>query len=159
MSRNLIITAAAVFLSFTTGVYLAYNYQKNYYEAKIAKQEAGFQKAYAEEKTRSEKIAAGFFARARDERSRTADYQAQRGSSISLQPMVVSGSCVVPNSFVRLFNASATGDDTHSSDFDTTPSSINLTEVLSAIIENHGKYREAAAQINSIRALSQPQKE
>jgi hypothetical protein len=58
-----------------------------------------------------------------------------------------------------LFNASATGNDTHPSDFDTTTSSVNLTEVLSAIIENHGKYREAAAQINSIRALSQPQKE
>lgn len=159
MPRSLIIAAAAVFFSFITGVYLAYTYQENRYEAKIAKQEAGYQKAYAEEKTRAEKQAADFFTKTRSERNRTADYQAQKGFSISLQPVANSGSCFVPNSFVRLFNASATGDDTHSSDFDTAASTVNLTEVLSAIIENHGKYREAAAQINSIRAISQSQKE
>jgi len=159
MFRNLIITAGAVFFSFITGVYLAYTYQQNHYEAKIAKQEASYQKTFAEEKSRAEKQAASFFAKTRTERNRTTDYQAQRSSSVSLQPVVNGGSCVVPNSFVRLFNASATGDDTHSSDFDTAASTVNLTEVLSAIIENHGKYREAAAQVNSIRELSQPQKE
>ena len=153
MPRDLIIAAIAAFATFTTGVYLAYNYQKNYYEAKIAKSEASFQKAYAEEKARGEAETARFFAESRNQRTRTTDYQAQVIKRNVTQPVVNSGTCFVPYGFIRLFNASATGDDTNPADTDSTPSSVELTEVLSTIIENHGKYREASAQINSIRAL------
>ena len=154
MPRNLIIAAGAVLMSFITGVYLAYNYQKNYYEAKIAKSEASYQKAYAEEKARAEKYSASFFVKSRSERTRTTDYQAQKTTAVPVQPLADNSTCVVPYGFIRLFNASATGSDTSPSDTDATPSPVNLAEVLSAIIENHGKYREAAAQIDAIRALS-----
>lgn len=153
MPRNLIIAAIVTAVTFTTGVYLAYNYQKNYYEAKIARTELAIQKAIAEEKARGEAETAKLFAKTRNERTRTADYQTQTRTTNATQPMASSGTCFVPFGFIRLFNASATGDDTNPADTDSTPSTVELTEVLSTIIENHGKYREASAQINSIRAL------
>lgn len=153
MPRNLIAAILAVIISFTGGIYLAYNYQKNYYEAKIARTELASQETIAKEKARGEAESAAFFARARNERTRTTDYQAQANQRTATQPVANSGTCFVPYGFIRLFNASATGDDTNPADTDSTPSSVELTEVLSTIIENHGKYREASAQINSIRAL------
>lgn len=159
MPRNLIIAAIAAFMTFTTGVYLAYTYQKNYYEAKIARTELASQEAITKEKARGEAESAAFFARARSERTRTADYQTQTNQRPATQPVANSNTCFVPYGFIRLFNASATGDDTNPADTDATPSPVELTEVLSTIIENHGKYREASAQIESIRALVNKHKE
>lgn len=153
MPRNLIAAILAAVVSFTGGVYLAYNYQKNYYEAKISRAELASQRAIAEEKARGETEAATFFNNSRSERTRTGSYQEQKNKLSNVQPMAVSSACVVPFGFIRLFNASATGNDTTPADTDSTPSSVELTEVLTAIIENHGKYREASAQIDSIRAL------
>lgn len=153
MPRNLIAAILAVIISFTGGIYLAYNYQKNYYEAKIARTELASQEAIAKEKARGEAETARFFAESRNQRIRTADYQTQINQKHATQPVAINNACFVPYGFIRLFNASATGDDTNPADTDSTPSSVELTEVLSTIIENHGKYREASAQINSIRAL------
>lgn len=143
-------TAVALLISFLGGIYLAYNYQENKYEAQISKEKLAYSEAISKEKARGEAIVATYVERLRAESKRTGDYGKQ---AFSLVPPKVSssGSCYVSFGFIRLFNASATGEVTSPSSTDNISSGVDLTTVLTTIIENHGKYREVAGQIEANR--------
>ena len=151
--NSLYVIIAAIVLSALGGAYLAYNYQKNYYEAKISKerikQQEAYDKAVAEKQAVYEKAVVSYTTALRDEKNKSNAYAAQ------LRKMELgshSGSvCRVTYGFIRLFNASATGESTSPQESDSTTSTIELDTVLSTIIENHGKYREAARQVDAIR--------
>lgn len=143
--------AQAIFLSFLSllgGIYLGHNYTKNGYEAQIAKQKASTAQEIISEQTKAQKAAAGFISKIREEQLKSSLYQAD--ARLVLGDSLVGGGCYLPYGFIRLFNASATGDQTAKSSSDNIASPIDLTALLSTIIENHGKYREAARQIEAL---------
>lgn len=141
-------TAIALLISFLGGIYLAYNYQENKYEAQISKEKLASQEAVNKEKARGEAIVATYVERLRTEAERTSNYGKQ---AFSLVPPKISsnGTCYVSFGFIRLFNASATGEITTPASTDNLSSSVDLTTVLTTIIENHGKYRQVAGQIEA----------
>ncbi len=142
--------AQAIFVSFFSllgGIYLGHNYTKNAYEAQISKQEASSKQEIINEQAKAQKAAASFIAKIRAEQLKSSDYQSD--ARMALDGGDHSGKCMLPYGFIRLFNASATGDQTAKSSSDSFASSIDLAALLSAIIENHGKYREAARQIEA----------
>ena len=141
-------TAIALLISFLGGIYLAYNYQENKYEAQISKERLASQEALTKEKDRGEAIVATYVEKLRAEAERTSNYEHQ---AYSLVPPKVSsnGTYYVSFGFIRLFNASATGETTSPASTDNLSSSIDITTVLSTVIENNGKYREVASQIEA----------
>ena len=143
-------TAVALLISFLGGIYLAYSYQENKYEAKISKEKLASQEAIGKEKARGEAIVATYVERLRAEAKRTNDYGRQ---AFSLVPPKASGngSCYVSFGFIRLFNASATGETTSPASTDNISSTVDIATVLTTVIENHGKYREVAGQIEANR--------
>ena len=149
------ILVSSVF-SLLGGAYLGYNYQTNYYEAKInkdsLKQKEAFEKALAEYQAKYSLAIGQLFTALQEEQAKSSGYQAQAKSlymaNANSNP---SANCRVSYGFIRLFNASATGETTSPASSDSTTSTVDLDTVLSTIIENHGKYREAARQIDAIR--------
>lgn len=144
-------------ITFLGGIYLGYNYQTNYYEAKISKDSLNQEKAYKAELTRkqSEKdlAIAQLFKALQAEQSKSSSYQSQAKSLYLANANSNPGpNCYVSYGFIRLFNASATGESTSSTSSDSATSPIDLATVLSTTIENHGKYRQAARQVEAIRA-------
>ena len=146
---NIYVTIAAIVLSTLGGAYLAYKYQKNHYEAKITKIEASYAKEIAKQKEEGDKAVARYTENLRAELGKTKDLERQL-RQVSYLGSGSGTSCRVSYGFIRLFNASATGEITAPSEFDSTTSTIELDTVLSTILDNHGKYREAIRQVNAI---------
>jgi hypothetical protein len=61
--------------------------------------------------------------------------------------------CVVSNGFVRLFNASASGETSSPSSDDGTPSEVDTATLLSTIAENNIKYNKVAQQLRDLQAF------
>ena len=61
--------------------------------------------------------------------------------------------CVVSNGFVRLFNASASGETSSPSGDDGTPSEVDIATLLSTIAENNIKYNKVAQQLRDLQAF------
>lgn len=142
-------TAIALLLTFLGGIYLAYSYQENKYEAKIAKERLAYQEAISKEKARGEAITATYVERLRAETKRTNDYGKQ-AVSMEKTSGSISDRCFVTYGFIRLFNDSARGTTSEPTSTDSQTSTVDLTTVLTTVIENHGKYREAASQVEAI---------
>ena len=140
-------------LSLLGGIYLGYSYQTNYYEAKISKDSLEQEKAISKDRAKKDLAIAQLFKNLQAEQAKNAGYQAQAKSLYRTNGIANHGNnCFVDYGFIRLFNASATGETTIPASSDSITSTIDLDTVLSATIDNHGKYREAARQIEAIRA-------
>lgn len=151
--NGLIVVGVASLFSFLGGGYLGYNYEKNYYEAKIAKDEIGYQAEIDKAREKGARAVAQFVEQLRQEQARSAAYQNQvRAIYAGIQPGNSSSNCYVSYGFIRLFNASASGQGTEPAGTDQLIAPVDLAAVLAASIENHGKYREAAKQIDANRA-------
>lgn len=151
--NGLIVILVSSGLALLGGVYLGHQYEKNYYEAKIAKDKGAYQIELDKEREKSANAVAQFLDQIRQEQKRSADYQNQaRALYAHLQSGDRSLNCSVTYGFIRLFNASATGENTESTSTDELIAPVDLAAVLAASIENHGKYREAARQIDANRA-------
>lgn len=153
-----ILIAAAI--SLLGGIYLGHNYTKNYYEAQIsiekASREEAVTKAISEEQAKNAKATKGFIATIRREQAKSAAYQEQAKSLYDINGSGErSDNCRVTYGFIRLFNASASGDTSYPNSTDSISAPVDLATVLSTSIENHRKYREVAGQIESIRAASE----
>ena len=149
------ILVSSVF-SLLGGAYLGYNYQTNYYEAKInkdnLKQKEAYEKALAEYQAKYSLAIGQLFTALQEEQAKSSGYQAQAKSLYMANANSNPGAnCRVSYGFIRLFNASATGETTSPASSDSATSPVDLATVLSTIIENHGKYREASRQIDAIR--------
>lgn len=144
-------------ISISGGLYLGHNYTKNYYEAQIASDKASRQEAITQavitEQAKTQKATAGFINSLRIEQGKSAIYQ---GQAKTLYPSVAFGinpsNCAITYGFIRLFNASATGEAALPVSTDALCSPVDIAAVLSTSIENHRKYREIAAQIEALKA-------
>ena len=146
--NSLIVIAVAAALSFGGGWYAGSKYEKNYFEALMAREKDQYNKALAESQLKYDNAAAEYFQRIRQEQAKNAHYERQ------VKNLYTTGAdnCRVTYGFIRLFNASATGDSTNPQDTDNILAPVDLATVLSTDIENHGKYREAAAQIEALKS-------
>ncbi|MBU3551389.1 hypothetical protein [Polynucleobacter sp. MWH-Berg-3C6] len=144
-------------LSISGGLYLGHNYTKNHYEAQIASDKASRQEAITQavitEQAKTQKATAGFITSLRIEQGKSAIYQGQAkalyvNGTFGINP----SNCAITFGFIRLFNASATGEASLPISTDALCSPIDIAAVLSTSIENHRKYHEVAAQIEAIKA-------
>jgi hypothetical protein len=148
--NGLIVLVISTAISFMGGAYLGHNYEKNYYEAKIAKDKGVYQEELDKERQKGADAVANFLDKLRQEQKRSAAYQAQaRALYDHFQSGGSSANCSVTFGFIRLFNASATGENTEPTSTDNLIAPVDLAAVLATSIENHGKYREAARQIEA----------
>lgn len=155
--NSLLVTLIVALVSLTGGTYLGYEYQKNYYEAKISKdalkQKENYDKALAAAQVKFNLAVGQLFTVLQEEQTKSSGYQAQaRALHLANASGVGGANCHVSYGFIRLFNASATGQSTEPASSDAIASTIDLDTVLATIIDNHGKYRQAAGQIEAIRA-------
>ncbi len=156
-ANSLIAILVTSILSLLGGAYLGYSYQTNYYEAKISKdsleQKEVYEKALAEYQAKYNPAIRQLFNALQAAQATSSNYQAHAKSLYLASANGNPGAnCYVSYGFIRLFNASATGESTSSTSSDSATSAIDLATVLSTTIENHGKYRQAARQVEAIRA-------
>ena len=146
-------------LSISGGLYLGHNYTKNHYEAQIAAEKSSRQEAITQafliDQAKTQKATATFISTIRSEQEKSAIYQGQAkalyaNSTFGINP----GNCAITFGFIRLFNASASGETSFPVSTDALCSPIDLTAVLNTSIENHRKYREIAGQIEAIKAAN-----
>jgi hypothetical protein len=148
--NSLIALAAAVAIAFGGGAYMGSKYRTNYYEAKIAKDKEIYQQALAENKAKFDLATAEYFQQIRQEQAKNIHYERQ------VKNLYTSGSanCNVTFGFIRLYNDSATGNTSNPQSTDNLIAPVDLATVLTTDIENHGKYREAAAQIEALKSAN-----
>lgn len=144
-------------LSISGGLYLGHNYTKNHYEAQIATEKSNRQEAIVQavlsEQAKNQKATEAFISTIRSEQAKSSIYQGQAkalyaNGAFGINP----GNCAITFGFIRLFNASATGEASIPVSTDALCSPIDLAAVLTTSIENHRKYREVAGQIEAIKA-------
>jgi hypothetical protein len=133
---------------------------KNYYEAKINNEKASRQeainKAISDEQAKNAKATESFISAIRREQSKSAAYQEQARSLYATNSVGNRvDNCRVTFGFIRLFNASASGEASIPDSSDGISSTVDLATVLATSIENHRKYREVASQIESIKAANE----
>jgi hypothetical protein len=150
----------AAVISLLGGIYLGHNYEKNYYEAKInsekVSREEAINKAIIDEQAKNAKATEAFISTIRREQAKSAAYQEQAKSLYAINGSVSpSDNCRVTYGFIRLFNASASGETSSPDSTDSISSPVDLAAVLSTSIENHRKYREVAGQIEAIKAANE----
>jgi hypothetical protein len=146
--NGLIAFAIAAALAFGGGAYVGSKYRTNYYEAKIAKDKEAYQQALADSKAKFDDATAEYFQQIKQEQAKNAFYTKQVRNLYTLG----SPNCNVTYGFIRLYNDSATGGSSDPQSTDNITSPVDLATVLSTDIENHGKYREAAAQIEALKS-------
>jgi len=146
------------------GAYFTKGYEVNRYEAKIermkadqVKEVAAQEKAYAEAYRKKEieynQTTSNLYKELQNEQSKTINYEKQVVYVTRPATLSPNNVCVISNGFVRLFNASASGVSTEAELSDATPSEVDFATLLSTIIENNGKYRQLADQVNALNAL------
>ena len=157
-ANSLIAILVTSILSLLGGAYLGYSYQTNYYEAKISKdnlkQKEAYEKDLAEKQAKKDLAIGELFKALQFEQAKNSGYQAQARDLFAMAHGS-SSNCSVTFGFIRLFNASATGQPTEPTSSDSATSAIDLATVLQTVIENNGKYRDAANQIEAIRTATQ----
>lgn len=146
--NGIIALIAALAIAFGGGAYVGSKYRTNYYEAKIAKDKAAYEQALAENKAKFDAATDEYFQKLRQEQSKNAYYERQVKNLYSAG----SPNCNVTFGFIRLYNDSATGNTSDPQESDNIIAPVDLATVLSTDIENHRKYREAAAQIEAIKS-------
>ena len=147
-------------LSASGGFYFGSSYRTNYYEAKISKDELtrkqNYEKALSDQQAKNNLAVSQLFKLIQEEQNKNANYQSQVKAIYTNSYFGMGGnSCYVSYGFIRLFNASARGAESTPSSTDYLRSPIDLASVLSTIVENHGKYRQVADQIESLKSASQ----
>lgn len=155
--NSLIALAVAAALSFGGGAYVGSKYRTNQYEAQIAKDKAAYQEALAQDKAKYDLAATEYFQQVKKEQVKNASYQKQvRGASYTkdIDAWNEKFGSPVSYGFIRLYNASATGEATNPTNTDNLSSPVDLATVLTTTIENHGKYREVAAQIEALKSAN-----
>jgi hypothetical protein len=146
------------------GAYLASEFEVSRYEAKIermkadqVKEKADREKVYADAYRKKEAeyhvATSNFYKGLQNEQSKTIKYEKQVVYVTSPTTSRANSLCVINNGFVRLFNASASGMPTEAELSDSDTSEVDLTTLLSTIIENNGKYRQLVNQVLAIQEV------
>ena len=127
--------------------YGAYSWTSDYYDAKIAHNSLEAERKQNDIQAKGDQLVADYIKQI----NQLADSNARLQRQIALATVHNDGSsCVVTNGFVRLFNASTTGEATSPSSTDGASSTINEAELLSVITENNDKYLKLAKKLGEL---------
>ena len=148
--------------SFTGGIYIylivaatsgavvgygAYSWTSNYYIAKIERANELALKEKDDIEQKGDKLVVQYIDQITKVSNHNADLQKQVALAIGPDR------CAISNGFVRVYNASASGEASAPSSLDGTPSAIDTATLLSTIIENNEKYRRLADQLTQLQAF------
>ena len=148
--------------SFTGGIYIylivaatsgavvgygAYSWTSNYYIAKIERANELALKEKDDIEQKGDKLVVQYIDQITKVSNHNADLQKQVALAIGPDR------CAISNGFVRVYNASSSGEATTPSSLDGTPSAIDTATLLSTIIENNEKYRRLADQLTQLQAF------
>jgi hypothetical protein len=148
--------------SFTGGIYIylivaatsgavvgygAYSWTSSYYIAKIERANELALKEKDDIEQKGDKLVVQYI----EQIDKLATHNANLQKQITLA--VGPDRCTISNGFVRLYNASTSGEATAPSGLDGTPSAIDTATLLSVAIENNEKYRKLADQLTQLQAF------
>lgn len=137
-------TSAAV-----TG-YAVYSWTSDYYDAKIAHASLMAEKEKNDIQAKGDQLVANYIKQIDQLANRNASLQRQ----ITLATVHSDGSrCVVSDGFVRLYNASTTGEASSPSRTDGASSRIDEATLLTVLVDNNNKYLKVAQQLKDLQAF------
>jgi len=129
--------------------YGAYSWTSDYYVAKIEKSNIEAEQKVNDIQQKGDQIVANYIQQI--DKLNTTNTSLQRQISKAVHPDDNS-SCAITNGYVRLYNASATGQTSSPSGSDGATTSLDLATVLSVAAENNAKYLKVAKQLTDLQA-------
>ena len=130
--------------------YGVYSWTSDYYEAKIAHDSLEAERKQNDIQAKGDQLVADYIKQI----NQLADSNARLQRQIALATVHNDGSsCVVTNGFVRLYNASTTGESSTPSRTDGASSGVDEATLLSVIADNNSKYLKVAQQLNDLQAF------
>ena len=130
--------------------YGAYSWTSDYYEAKIAHASLQAEKEKDAIQRKGDQLVADYIKQI----EQLADNNANLQRQVSVAVVHSNGSsCVVSDGFVRLYNASTTGQTSSPSRTDGASSSVDEATLLSVAIENNTRYLKIAQQLKDLQAF------
>ena len=142
--QNLLASLAVYLLLIAFGGAAGYHWTKEYYTAKIESANAQAVREKDEIQRKGDELAAQYVNNINAITAHSAAVQKQ------VERIVVNSPCVIPNGFVRLYNASASGETPTPSDSDGAAAQIDLATILDTAIENNEKYNKVADQLRAL---------
>ena len=142
--KNYIIVACAAFF---LGSWIVFGFTSHYYQGIISQAN---QKAL-EQKDAIQKNGDQLVANYIKQIDKLASHNANLQKQVTLA--VGPNQCTISTGFVRVYNASASGEASTPSSLDGTPSTIDTATLLSITIENNEKYRRLADQMTQLQAF------
>jgi len=129
--------------------YSAYSWTSDYYIAKIEKSNIQAEQKVNDIQRKGDQIVATYIQQIG--KLSDTNVSLQRQISKAVRPLDNS-SCSITNGYVRLYNASATGQTSSPSSSDGATTSLDLATVLSVAAENNAKYLKVAQQLEDLQA-------
>ena len=129
--------------------YGAYSWTSDYYIAKIEKSNLEAEQKVNDIQQQGDRLVADYVKQVEQLGYVNASLQQQISSTVRFNN---NGTCAIPNAYVRLYNASATGQASSPSSADGTPTSLDLAAVLSVAADNNAKYLKIAEQLKELQA-------
>jgi hypothetical protein len=129
--------------------YAAYSWTSDYYVAKIEKSNLEAEQKVNDIQRKGDQLVADYIQKIEQLGSVNASLQQQ--ISVAVHPSN-NGTCTIDNGFIRLYNASATGQTSSPSGADGAPTSLDLATVLSVAADNNAKYLKIAEQLKELQA-------
>jgi hypothetical protein len=129
--------------------YGAYSWTSDYYQAKIAHASLLAEKEKDDIQRKGDQLVADYIKQIDKLGSVNASLQKQISSAVRPNN---DAPCTIDGGFVRLYNASATGQTSSPSRSDGTTTSLDLATVLSVAAENNAKYLKIAQQLKDLQA-------
>ena len=129
--------------------YSAYSWTSDYYVAKIEKSNIEAEQKVNDIQRKGDQLVADYIQQINRLDSVNASFQQQ--ISVAVRPSN-NGTCTIDNGFIRLYNASATGQTSSPSGADGASTSLDLAAVLSVAADNNAKYLKIAEQLKELQA-------
>ena len=130
--------------------YGAYSWTSDYYKAKIEHASLQAEKEKDDIQRKGDQLVADYIKQLEQLANSNTSLQRQ----VSMAVIHSNGaSCMVSDGFVRLYNASTTGEASSPSGADGTSSGVDEATILSVAIENNTKYLKIAAQLKDLQAF------
>lgn len=131
--------------------YAAYSWTSDYYQVKIEHASVRALKEKDDIQRKGDQLVADYIKQIEQLANNNTSLQRQ----VSVAVIHSNGSsCVVSNGFVRLYNASTTGETSSPSSTDGATSSVDEATLLSVAIENNEKYNKLAQQLLDLQAFN-----
>jgi hypothetical protein len=124
--------------------YLVFNLTSDYYSAKIEHANNQAIKEKDEIQQKGDRLVADYVKQINRLGSVNTSIQKQIPAAVRVNNDPI---CTVSSGFVRLYNASATGETSTPDSTDGTPSEVDIATLLNTIVENNTKYNKVAQQL------------